>query len=125
MARCQGGANAGHTIYDDDGKKYALHLIPSGILNKNCQCIVGNGVVVHVPGMFEEIDRLVECGVVFDGRLVISDRAHMLFDLHKEVDGLREEELSGGALPTVCSYCARTRGLHSSTFRLNVSASVG
>ena len=53
MARCQGGANAGHTIYDDDGKKYALHLIPSGILNKNCQCIVGNGVVVHVPGMFE------------------------------------------------------------------------
>ena len=58
VARCQGGANAGHTIYDDDGKKYALHLVPSGILNENATCVVGNGVVVHLPGMFDEIDAL-------------------------------------------------------------------
>ena len=48
VCRCQGGANAGHTIYDDDGKKYALHLVPSGILNEKALCVVGNGVVVHL-----------------------------------------------------------------------------
>jgi Adenylosuccinate synthetase len=46
----QGGANAGHTIYDLEGNKYKLHLIPSGILNKKAQCVIGNGVVVHLPG---------------------------------------------------------------------------
>lgn len=54
----QGGANAGHTIYDDNGTKYALHLVPSGILNRNAKCVVGNGVVVHLPGLFEEIATL-------------------------------------------------------------------
>ena len=49
-ARLQGGANAGHTIYDLEGNKYALHLVPSGILNKEAQCVIGNGVVVHLPG---------------------------------------------------------------------------
>lgn len=91
----QGGANAGHTIYDDAGNKYALHLIPSGILNKGATCVVGNGVVLHLPGMFDEIEALEKRGVSCDGRLVISDRAHLLFDLHKEIDGLREAELAG------------------------------
>lgn len=54
----QGGANAGHTIYDDEGVKYKLHLVPSGILNRNAKCVVGNGVVVHLPGLFEEIATL-------------------------------------------------------------------
>ena len=54
----QGGANAGHTIYDPEGKKYKLHLIPSGILNRSAQCIIGNGVVVHLPGFFEELATL-------------------------------------------------------------------
>ena len=54
----QGGANAGHTIYDDKGVKYKLHLVPSGILNRNAKCVVGNGVVVHLPGLFEEIATL-------------------------------------------------------------------
>ena len=48
--RPQGGANAGHTIYDLEGNKYKLHLVPSGILNKEAQCVIGNGVVVHLPG---------------------------------------------------------------------------
>ena len=101
VARCQGGANAGHTIYDDEGKKYALHLVPSGILNEKAKCVVGNGVVVHLPGMFNEIDTLEKAGVKIDSsRLVISDRAHMLFDLHKEIDGLREAELSGNKIGT-------------------------
>jgi hypothetical protein len=51
----QGGANAGHTIYDSEGNKYKLHLIPSGILNPAATCVIGNGVVVHLPGLFEEI----------------------------------------------------------------------
>ena len=59
----QGGANAGHTIYDAAGTKYALHLVPSGILNPGAQCVIGNGVVVHVPGLFAEIDALEAAGV--------------------------------------------------------------
>lgn len=95
VARAQGGANAGHTIYDLEGNKYKLHLIPSGILNPAAICVVGNGVVVHLPGIFDEIKGLEERGVKVQGRLVISDRAHLLFDMHKEIDGLREAELSG------------------------------
>ena len=78
----QGGANAGHTIYDSSGKKYALHLVPSGILNEAAQCMVGNGVVVHLPTLFEEIATLEAQGVSTQ-RLIISERAHLLFDLHK------------------------------------------
>ena len=78
----QGGANAGHTIYDSSGKKYALHLVPSGILNEAAQCVVGNGVVVHLPTLFEEIATLEGQGVSTQ-RLIISERAHLLFDLHK------------------------------------------
>eukprot|EP00890_Picochlorum_soloecismus_P005716 jgi/Picsp_1/6145/NSC_03499-R1_adenylosuccinate synthase len=95
VARAQGGANAGHTIYDAEGNKYKLHLIPSGILNPKATCVVGNGVVVHLPGLFDEIKGLEERGVKVQGRLIISDRAHLLFELHKEIDGLRESELSG------------------------------
>lgn len=68
VARAQGGANAGHTIYDLNGKKYALHLVPSGILNPDAICVVGNGVVVHVPGFFEEVDR-VRRGAILGGCL--------------------------------------------------------
>jgi len=100
VARCQGGANAGHTIYDADGKKYALHLVPSGILNREAKCVVGNGVVVHLPGFFEEVDALEAAGVETRGRLLISDRAHLLFDLHKEVDGLLEAQLQGKKIGT-------------------------
>ena len=100
VARAQGGSNAGHTIYDADGTKYALHLIPSGILNRQAQCVIGNGVVVHLPGLFDEVDALEAQGVPCAGRLLISDRAHLLFALHMEADGLREAELAGGKIGT-------------------------
>ncbi|KAL3150710.1 hypothetical protein ABBQ32_000497 [Trebouxia sp. C0010 RCD-2024] len=100
VARAQGGANAGHTIYDDKGTKYALHLVPSGILNKETMCVIGNGVVIHLPTLFEEIETLSSQGVEIEGRLLISDRAHLLFDLHKEIDGLREAELEGKQIGT-------------------------
>lgn len=95
VARAQGGANAGHTIYDSEGNKYKLHLIPSGILNPNATCVIGNGVVVHLPGLFDEIQGMKDKGIQVEGRLKISDRAHLLFDLHKEIDGQREAELAG------------------------------
>jgi len=91
---CQGGANAGHTIYNAEGKKFALHLVPSGILNEDTLCVIGNGVVVHLPGLFEEIDGLETNGVPCKGRILVSDRAHLLFDFHQVVDGLREAELA-------------------------------
>ncbi|KIY99130.1 adenylosuccinate synthase [Monoraphidium neglectum] len=100
VARAQGGANAGHTIYDDKGTKYALHLVPSGVLNQGATNVIGHGVVVHVPGLFEEMAELEEKGVQLDGRLLVSDRAHLLFDLHKEVDGAREAELAGKKIGT-------------------------
>ncbi|XP_057535614.1 adenylosuccinate synthetase 2, chloroplastic-like [Amaranthus tricolor] len=100
VARCQGGANAGHTIYNSEGKKFALHLVPSGILNEETLCVIGNGVVVHLPGLFKEIDGLESNGVSCDGRILVSDRAHLLFDFHQVVDGLREAELAKSFIGT-------------------------
>lgn len=95
VARAQGGANAGHTIYDDTGAKWKLHLLPSGVLNPSAKCVVGNGVVVHVPSILEEIEGVEARGVDLKGRLFISDRAHALVEAHKAMDGAREEELAG------------------------------
>ncbi|OMO70263.1 Adenylosuccinate synthetase [Corchorus olitorius] len=100
VARCQGGANAGHTIYNSEGKKFALHLVPSGILNEDTLCVIGNGVVVHLPGLFKEIDGLEANGVSCKGRILVSDRAHLLFDFHQVVDGLREAELAKSFIGT-------------------------
>ena len=101
VARAQGGANAGHTIYDDSGTKFALHLVPSGILNKSATCVIGNGVVVHLPGLLEEIESLRAKGITdAASRILLSDRAHLLFDLHKDVDGLREEAAAGKKIGT-------------------------
>ncbi|XP_011004620.1 PREDICTED: adenylosuccinate synthetase, chloroplastic [Populus euphratica] len=100
VARCQGGANAGHTIYNSEGKKFALHLVPSGILNEDTLCVIGNGVVVHLPGLFKEIDGLEANGVSCTGRILVSDRAHLLFDFHQDVDGLREAELAKSFIGT-------------------------
>lgn len=96
----QGGANAGHTIYNSEGKKFALHLVPSGVLNPSSICVIGNGVVIHLPSFFKELDSLEVNGVPIKGRVLVSDRAHLLFDLHQTVDGLREAELAGGKLGT-------------------------
>ncbi|KAE9455931.1 hypothetical protein C3L33_12143, partial [Rhododendron williamsianum] len=100
VARCQGGANAGHTIYNAEGKKFALHLVPSGILNEETLCVIGNGVVVHLPGLFDEIDGLESNGISCKGRILVSDRAHLLFDFHQVVDGFREAELANSFIGT-------------------------
>jgi len=89
IARATGGANAGHTIYIGD-KKFVFHLIPSGMMNEGKICVIGNGVVAHIPTLLEEIDVLEKSGISTAGRLFISDRAHLVMDYHKIVDELQE-----------------------------------
>ena len=89
VVRGQGGNNAGHTVVVG-GKKYALHLIPSGVLYEDTVNIIGNGVVVDPKGFFEEIETLNREGIKTDGKIFISDRAHIVFPYHKKLDELSE-----------------------------------
>ena len=89
VVRFSGGNNAGHTI-EVNGKKLAFHLIPSGILNKNAKAILGNGVVIDPKVLIEEIDNLKKNGYKVDN-LYISDKAHVIFPYHVEMDKLQEE----------------------------------
>ena len=89
VVRGQGGNNAGHTLVVD-GKKFALRLIPSGILNSNTINVIGNGIVFDPKGFFEEIEML-ESNGISTKNIKISDRAHIVFPYHKELDGLAEE----------------------------------
>ncbi|CAG10693.1 unnamed protein product, partial [Tetraodon nigroviridis] len=92
VCRCQGGNNAGHTVVVD-GKEYDFHLLPSGIINPKSTSLIGNGVVIHLPGLFEEGDKNEKKGLKgWDKRLIVSDRAHLVFDFHQVVDGLQETE---------------------------------
>ena len=90
-ARVAGGSNAGHTIVID-GIKYKFHLLPSSILNKSI-CVIGNGVVVHLPSFMNELDTLDSSGIQYEGRILLSDRAHLVFDFHQQVDGWQELSL--------------------------------
>ena len=92
VVRYNGGANAGHSVVVK-GERYALHLIPSGILYPGKLAIIGNGVVVDPEVLLKEIDGLTARGVDCSG-LVISDRAHVVFPYHKAEDELREQVLS-------------------------------
>ncbi|NTV24726.1 MAG: adenylosuccinate synthase [Chlorobiaceae bacterium] len=94
VVRYQGGANAGHTICFD-GKTVVLHLIPSGIFNKDCVCVIGNGVVIDPNALLEEIRKVEELGYDVKGRLFISHNAHLIMPYHKQLDCLSESCLSG------------------------------
>jgi adenylosuccinate synthase len=94
VARFNGGANAGHTVVVG-GKKYAFHLLPCGVIYPHTTNLLGNGTVVHVDSLFKELAELDGAGVDHAGRVLISDRAHLLFDFHKAVDGLAEERRAG------------------------------
>jgi adenylosuccinate synthase len=98
-ARVAGGSNAGHTIVVD-GKKYKFHLLPSGVLNPQATCVIGNGVVIHIPGFLNELDNLQNMGVDYKGRVLISDRAHIVFDFHQSVDGMSETKLGRNKIGT-------------------------
>ena len=89
VVRYQGGANAGHTVHIGE-TSFVLHQIPSGILHAGVRCAIGNGVVLDPDTLFKEIDGLVRDGVDVEGRLYVSDRAHLVMPYHKLVDGVSE-----------------------------------
>jgi adenylosuccinate synthase len=85
VARYQGGHNAGHTILVE-GKKFVLHLIPSGILHPHKICVIGNGVVLDLEALKAEIEKLAGAGIACQGRLFVSNRCHLIFDYHRAVE---------------------------------------
>lgn len=98
VVRFSGGNNAGHTIVAG-GVKYALHLIPSGILHNGKVCIIGNGVVIDPAVLLDEIKGLNEKGINTD-KLLISDRAHVIMPYHKVLDELQENSRGSNSLGT-------------------------
>uniref|UniRef100_A0A8D3BMW4 Adenylosuccinate synthetase n=1 Tax=Scophthalmus maximus TaxID=52904 RepID=A0A8D3BMW4_SCOMX len=94
VCRCQGGNNAGHTVVVGS-VEYNFHLLPSGIISPKVTAFIGNGVVIHLPGLFEEAEKNQRKGNSLKGweeRLIISDRAHIVFDFHQAVDGVQEQQ---------------------------------
>ncbi len=98
VVRYQGGNNAGHTVVIGD-KKFALHLLPSGILTPDCVPVIGNGVVVDLEVLFREIDGLNEKGVD-TSKLLISANAHVITPYHVTVDKVSERFLGKRAIGT-------------------------
>jgi len=99
VARYQGGHNAGHTVRVGD-RKFILRLIPSGILHEECQCVIGNGVVVSPEALLAELDELRQAGVESEGRLFISNRAHLILPYHIALDRARENALGEKSVGT-------------------------
>ncbi len=103
VARATGGANAGHTVYvktENETKKFVFHLLPSGLLYPHIQCVIGNGLVLSVPSMFEEIEELKTKGFDVEARVKISDRVALLFDYHKLIDGAQEDSKGSAKVGT-------------------------
>lgn len=80
-----------------DGQTYDFHILPSGLVNPRCLNLVGSGCVVHIPSFFKELEDMQQKGLNTDNRIFLSDRAHVVFDLHLLIDGLQENELSEAA----------------------------
>ncbi len=100
VVRYQGGNNAGHTLVVD-GKKVVLHLVPSGILQPACTCVIGNGVVVNPAVLLEELDELAALGHrVSPDRLVLSTEAHLILPWHLALDRAREAALGARRIGT-------------------------
>ncbi len=89
VVRFQGGNNAGHTVEIGD-QKYVLHLVPSGIFRPGVKCIIGNGVVVDVPGLMAEMKDLTRRGLDVSN-IELSDRAQLIFEYHKRADAIGED----------------------------------
>src|SRR5687767_4820139 len=91
VVRYQGGANAGHTVVTGDDE-FILHQIPSGILHPGVRCIIGNGVVLDPETLLSEVDELERRGIAVSGRLLVSDRAHLVLPYHKLMDRAAERK---------------------------------
>lgn len=100
VARFNGGSNAGHTIVVD-GKKFAFHILPCGLIYEHTLNYLGQGVVVDLDSFFSELKPLQEYGIKdVEKRVKISNRSHMLFGFHKAVDGIIEESRAGNEIGT-------------------------
>lgn len=115
VIRFLGGSNAGHTVVVGE-RTFKLHLIPSGIVRENVLCIIAGGVVLDPEVLEEELRDLTESGVSFDGRLKISQTAHVVFPYHKLEDKLKEQSRGKGKIgttargigPCYCDKASRT-----------------
>ena len=85
---------------DRNNKSYHFHLLPSGLLEPSSNNLIGGGCVFNVREFFEELETLEKAGVDAKGRLFVSDRAHVVFDLHQRVDNLEEKELGAAQIGT-------------------------
>ncbi len=99
VARSQGGANAGHTVIIN-GEEFILHLIPSGILHPDKECLIGNGVVTDLWRLFDEIEGLKEKGVSVDGRIFISGLSHLVMPYHKWMEKHNEAMMGKNCVGT-------------------------
>tara|TARA_B100001093_G_scaffold159389_1_gene151886 strand:- start:8824 stop:10062 length:1239 start_codon:yes stop_codon:yes gene_type:complete len=99
VVRFQGGHNAGHTLVVD-GKTTILHLVPSGILHEKVICIIGNGVVLSLEALSEEIEILKKNNINVDDRLLISDGCPLILPIHIELDKAREAKKGKGKIGT-------------------------
>ena len=117
VARYQGGDNAGHTIVIGE-EKFVLHLLPSGLLYPNTENVIGNGVVINLETLFDEIASLEGCGVEVGKRLKISSRAHLILPYHRIMEswddlgsGLKLGTTSRGIGPTYSDKMNRHAGI--------------
>ncbi|MCP4664277.1 MAG: adenylosuccinate synthase [bacterium] len=99
VVRCQGGHNAGHTVRFGE-HHFALHLLPSGVVESAMPCVLGNGMVVFPDALFAELAKLEEVGVATSGRLYISDRAQVILPSHVALDQAREAARGDGKIGT-------------------------
>ena len=89
VARYQGGANAGHTVYIND-KKIVLHQVPSGIFREKCKCLLGNGMVIDPKEIISEIKNLENLGINVENNIFIAMNAHIVTPIHKIIDSINE-----------------------------------
>jgi adenylosuccinate synthase len=99
IGRFNGGANAGHTVMVGN-HKFGFHLLPCGVLYPKTKNVLGNGVVVHFPTLFQEIGEVEAAGIQCRDRIFISDRAHIVTSIQMEADAAQEKNLSSAGLGT-------------------------
>ncbi len=99
ITRFQGGNNAGHTVVIN-GTKYVLHLLPSGILHEGKVCILGNGMAIDLEALVNEIEFIKRIGKNIEGRILLSERAHIILPYHKQLDLASEKKKGDGSIGT-------------------------
>ncbi|UXI16454.1 DNA polymerase epsilon subunit 2 [Sarcoptes scabiei] len=125
VCRCQGGNNAGHTVVADS-VEYDFHLLPSGIINANIISVLGNGVVIHLGQLLNEIHKNEAKGLKdWQRRLIISDRAHLVFDFHQDVDCLVESAKGKKSLGTTKKGIGPTYSTKASRIGIRMSDLMG